>query len=112
MYLDHGIAVETTVTVDGDCDMSCEIFEGEIKVYFGHGDNMMQLYLDWPGLHRLVTVLDAAIRRVGQIPAGQPVRFMVSADERSRREHMPNYPHDDPDELLVSDVLAQDRPTT
>lgn len=103
MDLNHGIAVEATVTVDGDCDMSCEVVDDQIRLIFGRAATGLHVYFDRPGLNKLLAVTRAAMTYV-RTTQGEKIDFMVSADASSRQEHRPNYPHDYTNELLVSDL--------
>lgn len=110
MDMNHGIAVEATVTVDGDCDMSCEVLDDQIQLIFGRIATGLHVYFDWPALDKLLAVLRAAMRRVEMTPAGTPACFTVSADANSRQAHTPSQHHDDANELLVSDVEGRAGP--
>lgn len=99
--------IEVTVTVDSTCEMSCEVVDDQIALILGKVDNGLRLYFDWPALDRLITVVGAMSRRVQANPPGKPIDFVISADERSRRAHSPNVPHDPSSELLVSDLEDQ-----
>jgi hypothetical protein len=107
MDMNHGIAVEAAVTVDGNCDVSCEVVDDQIRLIFGRTDTGLQLYFDWPGLDRLLAVTRAAMTRVQMTPQDTKIDFMVSADATAREAHRPNYPHDYSAELLLSDLDNQ-----
>lgn len=100
----HGIDVAVSITIDSDCDMSCEVVDDQVLFIFGRRETGLLLYLDWPTLHKFLRVVGAAVQHAQSTPAGQPSDFMVSADASSRREHTPNYQHDTGNELLAVDV--------
>lgn len=104
MNVTYGVAVEATVTVHSDCDMSCEMIADQVQLIFGTVDTGLHLYLDRPALDRLMTVVRAARMHAETMPQDLPTGFTVSADANSREAHRPNYPHDYSGELLVSDV--------
>jgi hypothetical protein len=107
MSLVHGIGVEATVTVDRTCDISCNVAEDEIQLIFGRDENGLRLYLDWATLDRLMTVVGATAKWTQMEPQRKHCGFMISADGSSRKQHRPNYPHAEDNELLVSDVDNQ-----
>lgn len=107
MVLISGIEVAVTVTVDNTCDMSCEVVNDQIQFILGGVDNGLRLYLDWPALDKLMTIVGAMSRRVRANQPNTPIDFMISADAHSRSTHSPNFPHDQSSELLVSDIDDQ-----
>lgn len=113
MGLHHGIAIENTITLERDCHMSCEVLDGQIEFIFGMTDNGLTLYLDWPTLDKLMSLVGAVARKVKAMPSGAKREFMISTDARARKEHRPNAAFDATYELLVSDVDDQTgrRPT-
>jgi hypothetical protein len=70
--------------------MSCEVLGDEIQFRFGSNAAGLSLYFDWDGLLRFIQLSRTMTRQVEAIPDGEPIRFVVSADEQSRREHTPN----------------------
>jgi hypothetical protein len=87
----RGIEAESVVTVDGDCDMSCEALgDDQIEFWFGPMIDGLHLYFDKSGFAKFMRVVEEMTTRVAKIPRGEEIEVMVSADERSRRAHMPN----------------------
>ncbi|HEX5405955.1 MAG TPA: hypothetical protein VFX16_27075 [Pseudonocardiaceae bacterium] len=86
-----GIEAESVVTVDGECDMSCEVLgDDQIEFWFGPVTDGLHLYFDKSGFAKFMRVVDEMRARVAKIPRGECVELMVNADERSRRAHAPN----------------------
>ena len=87
----RGIEAESLVTVDGDCDMTCEVLgDDQIEFWFGPMIDGLHLYFDKAGLAKFMRVVEEMRTRVAKIPRGEDIAVMVSADERSRRAHTPN----------------------
>lgn len=82
-----GIDVESVVTVDGDCAMSCRAAHGEIQVLFGPATNGLVLYFDWSSLTKLLGLILSVITQANQPPPKQPADITVHADEQSREAH-------------------------
>ncbi|HEX5402832.1 MAG TPA: hypothetical protein VFX16_11100 [Pseudonocardiaceae bacterium] len=51
-----GIAVDTWVNVDGDCEMATEVSRVEAQIELGHGTGSLHLVMTEEGLARLVAV--------------------------------------------------------
>ena len=87
----RGIEAESLVTVDGDCDMSCEALgDNQIEFWFGPMIDGLHLYFDKAGFAKFMRVVEEMRTRVAKIPRGEEIEVMVSADEHSRRAHTPN----------------------
>lgn len=85
----NGIDIDSAVTVDETCHMSCEVLEDEIQFLFGTKNTGIHLYFDWPGLARFLRLAGAVVERAQAASDSRTVRFMLSVDEGSRNEHMP-----------------------
>jgi hypothetical protein len=86
----RGIDVESVVTVDGNCAVSCAVIGDEIEFILGPPTNGLVLYFNWQGLSKFLGVAGAMVTQVREAPPGKQVRVSVSADERSRQVHGPN----------------------
>lgn len=86
----RGIEVESVVTVDADCDMSCDVVDDQIEFWFGPVTDGLHFYFDWPGLAKFMRVVSETVAQAKTIPRGERMDFTVNADERSRKAHTPN----------------------
>lgn len=82
-----GIDVQSVVTVDGDCAMSCRADRGEIQVVFGPATNGVVLFFDWSGLTKLLGLILSVITQAQQTGSGDSAGVIVHADEPSREAH-------------------------
>lgn len=89
MGLKYGIDVETIVSVDGNCRMSCRVVGDEIEFVFGRTNDGLRLAFDGHGLLRFMRLARAMVERLDGVPGEQLPDFMVSADKASYAEHVP-----------------------
>jgi hypothetical protein len=88
----RGIEIESVITVQGDCDITCDVMGDEqIEFWFGPMIDGLHLYFDWPGFVKFMRVAAEMTARATAIPRGQRLEFTVYADERSRKAHGPKY---------------------
>ena len=86
-----GIQAESVVTVDGDCDMSCDVVgDDQIEFWFGPVTDGLHLYFDRLGFAKFLRVVEEMTARVAAVPRGERMVFTVNADERSREAHRPS----------------------
>jgi hypothetical protein len=84
----RGIRAESIVTVDGDCDMSCDVVgDDQLEFWFGPVTDGLHLYFDKSGFVKFMRVVDETMARAALNTAGACMAFAVSADERSRKAH-------------------------
>jgi hypothetical protein len=83
------IDIEVTMTVHGGCDISCEVFDDEARFILGRTLDGLRVDFDWPALDKFMRVVAQVMKHMRQIPRGEPIEFMVCADEHSRQEHFP-----------------------
>jgi hypothetical protein len=87
-----GIEAESVVTVDGDCDMSCDVVsDDQIEFWFGPVTDGLHLYFDRLGFAKFLCVVEQMTARMAAVPRGERMEFTVSADERSQEARKPNY---------------------
>ena len=60
----RGIEVESVVTVDADCDMSCDVVDDQVEFWFAPVTDGLHFYFDWPGLAKCHP------KDVGRLPTG------------------------------------------
>lgn len=90
MNSNRGINIDTAITVDGHCLMSCEVLDDEIQCRFGTNNTGLHFYFDWPGLLRFIHLLNLMMQRIVAPTGSTKLDFMVSVDGESEREHTPN----------------------
>lgn len=86
----RGIVVETTATVEDDCDISCEAIDEELQFHFGPRIDGLQLCFDWRGLCKFMRVANEAIKLRKKIKPCGVHDFTVHADRRSFTAHTLN----------------------
>jgi hypothetical protein len=62
-----GIAVDATVTVDGDCDLTHAVSRDCVEIDFGHSTGSLYLGLTETALVKLVNVATVALDEVRQL---------------------------------------------
>ena len=81
MELDRGVAADVSVTVNDQCQMSCEVDNDETRFQFGSATTGLRLDFDWQGFVRFMRVADAVIEQLRAIPDGAPIDFVVTATD-------------------------------
>ena len=81
MEAPRGMVTDSCVTVDGTCRMSCEVVNNQIEFHFGDHTGGLHLFLDWPGLVKLVRLQWMVVERFFELAPGEPMRFVVGDDE-------------------------------
>lgn len=66
MKTQFGIALDTWVTIDRDCDMTHEVVAEQAQITLGHPTGTLQLILDESGLSKL---LEIAHQTLGELRA-------------------------------------------
>lgn len=90
MGLKYGIDIESMVTVDCNCYMSCEVMADEVQFIFGRINDGLCLSFDWAALLKFVRMMHVTMNRMQTESDSRKAWFMVSADDRSRDAHAPN----------------------
>lgn len=67
-----GIATETWVTVDGDCEMATEVSPTEAQIELGHTTGSLHLVLSEAGIDKLIAVASAAWQEMDQAADRRP----------------------------------------
>lgn len=61
MKTQFGIALDTWVTIDRDCDMTHEVVAEQAQITLGHPTGTLQLILDERGLTKLLEVANKTL---------------------------------------------------
>ena len=80
------VATDVLATATDQCDMSCEVDGSETRFQFENGASRLQLDFDWPGLVRFMRVANTLTERLRAIPSGEPISFMVTANDDSNAD--------------------------
>jgi hypothetical protein len=79
VFTNQGIAVDSWVSVDGQCWLSCDVIGDQAQFDFGHSTGSLHLNVSEAALARLVQVATEALTRFQAIPDGEEVCFSVTA---------------------------------
>jgi hypothetical protein len=67
-----GIATETWVTVDGDCEMTTEVSPTGAQLDLGHATGSLHLVLNEAGIDKLIAIASAARLEMDQASDRRP----------------------------------------
>jgi hypothetical protein len=77
MLTHRGIAVDSWVVVDDDCDVQCEVNGDEAQFAFGHRTGSLNLVVSEALLGKLAHMATEAFTRLQEIPPGAESAFSV-----------------------------------
>jgi hypothetical protein len=64
MHTFMGIALDTWVSVDGDCPVECEVSTNQVQIELGHGTGSLHLVMTEQGLARLAGAAGKALTQM------------------------------------------------
>lgn len=78
MFISHGIAIETWITTNRECDVVCEVVGDQAQFKLGGTETSLHLVMDSKALAKLVEVAARTHQQWQDVPAGEFANFTVT----------------------------------
>lgn len=74
----RGIAVDSWVVVDDECELKCEVAGDQAQFAFGHRTGSLNLVVSPVSLAKLARMATEAFTRLEAVPVGETASFSVN----------------------------------